>query len=136
MIYRIRKVYCDPLKHPCIMDNPILIVHVAHVATVYLYGKINLPRIKRKNSLQTRQPHLQDLPPLQDSYNIFRALDKLYFQKTGFESSQIFNLHIFASGIFGYLLNGKTTCIFDNFSFMNRNSEISCWFKGTLTLSS
>ena len=58
------------------MDNPILVVHVAHVATVYLYGKINLPRIKRKNSLQTRQPHLQDLPPLQDSYNklIFSGL--------------------------------------------------------------
>ena len=42
----------------------------------------------------------------------------------GFKSSQIFNLHFFASGIFGYLLNGKTTCIFYNFSFMNRNSEI------------
>ena len=49
---------------------------------------------------------------------------------SGFESSQIFNLHIFASGIFGYLLNGKTTCIFDNFIFMNENSEISCCFKG------
>ena len=24
-----------------------------------------------KNSLPTRQPHLQDLSPLQDSYNIF-----------------------------------------------------------------
>ena len=55
---------------------------------------------------------------------------------TGFESSQIFNLHLFASGIFGYLLNEKTTCIFDNFSFMNRNTEISCCFKGKLTLSS
>ena len=55
---------------------------------------------------------------------------------SGFESSEIFNLHIFASGIFGYLLNGKTTCIFDNFSFMNRNSEISCCFKAKLTLSS
>ena len=77
----IRKVYCDPLKHTCIIDNPILIV--AHVATVYLYGKINLPRIKRKNSLQTRQLHLQDLPPLQDSYNIFRALDKLCFKRQG-----------------------------------------------------
>ena len=56
----------------------------------------------------------------------------------GFESSQIFNLHIFASGIFGYLLNGKTTCIFDNLSLMNRNSEMSCCFKGIdkLTLSS
>ena len=55
-----------------------------------------------------------------------------------FESSQIFNLHIFASGIFGYLLNGKTTCIFYNFSLMNRNSEISCCFKGIgkFTLSS
>ena len=41
------------------MDNPILI------------GKINLPRIKGKNSLQTRKPHLQDLSHLQDSYNIF-----------------------------------------------------------------
>ena len=55
---------------------------------------------------------------------------------TGFESSQIFNLHIFTSGIFGYLQNGKTTCIFYNYSFINRNSEISCCFKGKLTLSS
>ena len=54
----------------------------------------------------------------------------------GFEFSQIFNLHIFASGIFGYMLNGKTTCIFDNYSFMNINSEISCCFKGKLSLSS
>ena len=54
----------------------------------------------------------------------------------GFESSQIFNLHVFASGIFGYLLNEKTTCIFNNFSLMNRNSEISHCFKVELTLSS
>ena len=62
---------------------------------------------------------------------IFEWLLKIGFTVhviSGFESSQIFNLHFFASGIFGYLLNGKTTCIFDNFSFMNRNSEISCCF--------
>ena len=62
----------------------------------------------------------------------------MFTSNSEFESSQIFSLHIFASGIFGYLLNGITTCIFDNVRFMNRNSEISCWFKvnGTLTLSS
>ena len=49
----LRKPTCDPIKH--ITDNPIL------------YGKINLSRIKSKNSLQIRQPHLQDLTPLQDS---------------------------------------------------------------------
>ena len=49
--------------------------------------------------------------------------------RTGFEFSQIFNLHFFASGIFGYLLNEKTTCIFDNFSFMNINTEINCCLK-------
>ena len=38
------------------------------------------------------------------------------YRQSGFESSQILNLHIFASGIFGYLLNGKTSCIFDNFT--------------------
>ena len=48
-------------------------------------------------------------------------LSMINFKFKGFESSQFFNLHIFASGIFGYLLNGKTTCIFDNYSFMNRN---------------
>ena len=48
---------------------------------------------------------------------------------SGFESSQIFNLHIFASEIFGYLLNGKTTCIFDNLSLMNRNSETAVVLK-------
>ena len=48
----------------------------------------------------------------------------------GFESSEIFNLHIFASGIFGYLLNEKTTCIFNVYSLMNRNSDISFSFKG------
>ena len=46
-----------------------------------------------------------------NGHNIF-AQGK--FVKAGFESCQIFNLHFFASGIFGYLLNGKTTCIFDN----------------------
>ena len=43
----------------------------------------------------------------------------------GFESSEIFNLHIFASGIFGYLLNEKTTCIFNVYSLMNRNSSVA-----------
>ena len=57
--------------------------------------------------------------------------EPLLLNVSGFESSQIFNLHIFANGIFGYLLNGKTTCIFDNFSFMNK-----LLFKGKLTLSS
>ena len=30
----------------------------------------------------------------------------------------------------------KQLAFFDNVSFYNRNSEINCWFKGTLTLSS
>ena len=68
--------------------------------------------------------------------NFLMVLECKTLVSAGFESSQIFNLHIFASGIFGYLLNGKTTCIFNNFSFMNRNSEISCCFKAKLTLSS
>ena len=41
------------------MDDPILIVAIC------------MESIKGKNSLQTRQPHLQDLPSLQDSYNHF-----------------------------------------------------------------
>ena len=46
------------------MDNPILIVAIC-------MGKSIFPESREKNSLQTRQPHLQDLSPLQDSYNIF-----------------------------------------------------------------
>ena len=38
----------------------------------YLYAKINLPRIKGQTHYeQERQPHLQDLSPLHDAYNIF-----------------------------------------------------------------
>ena len=40
---------------------------------------------------------------------------KMGVHQAEFESSQIFNLHIFASGFFGYLLNGKTTCVFLQF---------------------
>ena len=45
------------------MDNPIFIV--------LSEWENKSSQNQAKNSLQTRQPHLQDLSPLQDSYNIF-----------------------------------------------------------------
>ena len=49
---------CDPLKHE--LDNPIFIIATSmENQSSQNQGKI---------SLQTRQPHLQDLSPIQDSY--------------------------------------------------------------------
>ena len=53
------KYTCDPLKH--IMDNPILIVAI-------FMGKSIFP--DTREAILYKQ-HLQDLSPLQDSYNIF-----------------------------------------------------------------
>ena len=58
----IRKVYLWPLKH--IMDNPIIIVAICMGESIFLES--------REKTLQTIQPHLQDLSPLQHSYNIFK----------------------------------------------------------------
>ena len=103
-------------------NNDITMIRKKKTLVIYQILKLWTMKLLNFSKIQIFFPYLICLMPMSHLFHAY-LLEKFNTQSwntysptlsrhkhTGFESSQIFNLHIVASGIFGYMLNGKITC--------------------------